>query len=641
MTIDMRQTPRLLAALATGSLVAALVTAPAPSSAAGAADRVAAQAADDQLILAGDAASRQLIAFDPAVTDWNGTGAIRWTWKPTTGLGYSADEVNGFNGGSDFKVRASARDGAGRLVVADGKGLAAVTTYPEGRRVWAKLLAGNLHSAELLPDDNIALAASDGGWVRVYASSQGANASAYGEYKLAAAHATLWDPSTSRLWVIGQDPATEEHILTALAVVGTPAAPRLREDTTKRVILPTPWGHDVTPYSYDTGKLWVTTNGGAYLYDKATKTFSSPGAANRVFVKAMSNQPSGQIVETMADSLKSPKGPCAAINGWCTDTVDLFGPDGKRTRKNAQFYKARVLNPYYGAVDQSRRGKVWDRTRSADGTWASTVTRIESDAGVARVAAATAPDGTVHVFTLVPGSGIWHRQRAADGTWGSAARIDANGGLTDVAAAALPNGSVHVFGLLPASGIWHRERTSAGVWAASAVKLDTNGAIGDVAAAALPNGTLHVFGVVPGSGVWHRERSAAGAWAGSAAQVDENGAIADIAAAGLADGTLQLFCMVPNSGLWHKERTAAKVWGGASKIDPNGESSAVAAAGWPGSALQVTLVAPGSGVYSRTRAADRTWPAAVRVDAEPDVLEVYATGRPDGVIHVGKVPELS
>ncbi|GAA0956087.1 hypothetical protein GCM10009558_074030 [Virgisporangium aurantiacum] len=575
-----------------------MAVARARSSAAGAADdqpsATRAGTADDQLILAGDAASRQLIAFDPAVTDWNGTGAIRWTWKPTTGLGFSTAEVNGFNGGSDFKVRTSGRDGAQRLVVADGAGIATVATYPEGRRVWAKLLTGNLHSAELLPDDNIALAASDGGWVRVYASSQGADASAYGEYKLAAAHATLWDPSTSRLWVIGQDPVTAEHILTALAVVGTPAAPRLREDTTKRVVLPTPWGHDVTPYSYDTGKLWVTTNGGAYLYDKATKEFSSPGAANRVFVKAMSNQPSGQIVETMADSLKNPKGPCAAINGWCTDTVDLFGPDGKRTRKNAQFYKARVLNPYYGAVDQSRRGTVWDRTRAADGTWAA-----------------------------------------------SAVRIDANGDLVDVAAAALPNGTVHVLGLLPKSGIWHRERSAAGVWAASATKIDANVSITDVAAAALPNGTLNVFGVVPGSGVWHRDRSAAGVWAGSATQVDTNGAVSDLAAAGLADGTLQLFCMVPTSGLWHKERNAAKTWAGATKIDTNGETSVVAAAGWPGTALQVTMVAPGSGVYSRVRAADRTWPAAQRIDAEPDVLELYAVGRPDGVIHVGKVPELS
>lgn len=636
MTVDVMETStRLLAATVLAAFLTAFLTV-APMA------RPSSAAADDQLILAGDAASKQLIAFDPAVTDWSGTGAIRWTWKPTTGLGFSTAEVNGFNGGSDFKVRTSGRDGAQRLVVADGAGIATVATYPEGRRVWAKLLTGNLHSAELLPDDNIALAASDGGWVRVYASSQGAAASAYGEYKLAAAHATLWDPSTSRLWVIGQDPVTAEHILTALAVVGTPAAPRLREDTTKRVVLPTPWGHDVSPYSYDTGKLWVTTNGGAYLYDKATRQFSSPGAANRVFVKAMSNQPSGQIVETMADSLKNPKGPCAAINGWCTDTVDLFGPDGKRTRKNAQFYKARVLNPYYGAVDQSRRGKVWDRTRAADGTWSSTVTRVDGNAGVARVAAAASPDGVVHVFTLLPGSGIWYRQRAADGTWAaSAVKIDANGDLSDVAAAALPNGTVHVLGLLPGSGIWHRERSAGGVWAASAVKIDTNVNSSDVAAAALPNGTLNVFGVVPGSGVWHRERSAAGVWAGSATHVDLNGGISDVAAAALADGTLQLFCMVPTSGLWHKERNAAKAWAGATKIDTNGETSVVAAAGWPGTALQVTMVAPGSGVYSRVRAADRIWPAAQRVDAEPDVLELYAVGRPDGVIHVGKVPELS
>src|SRR6188474_1274924 len=104
MTVDvMKTSTRLLAAtvLAALSTTASMAVAPARSSA---------LAADDQLILAGDAASKQLIAFDPAVTDWNGTGAIRWTWKPTTGLGFSTAEVNGFNGGSDFKVRTSGRD---------------------------------------------------------------------------------------------------------------------------------------------------------------------------------------------------------------------------------------------------------------------------------------------------------------------------------------------------------------------------------------------------------------------------------------------------------------------------------------------------------------------------------------------------
>jgi hypothetical protein len=204
----------------------------------------------------------------------------------------------------------------------------------------------------------------------------------------------------------------------------------------------------VYSYAYDTGKLWVTNGGGAYLYDKATKAFTSaPGGAGRSGVKSIGNQPSGQIVETKPDSAKSPPGACT-LSTWCTNTVDFFNPPMTRTRTGAAFYKARVWTPYYSVVDETQRGTVWDRSLDTAGAW-SDPSQVDANGAIGAVAAAALPDGSLHLETLVPGSGVWDRARAADGTWSaSAVKLDANGSVLATYAAGLSDGTLHV-GSLP------------------------------------------------------------------------------------------------------------------------------------------------------------------------------------------------
>src|SRR6266511_2120239 len=92
--------------------------------------------------------------------------------------------------------------------------------------------------------------------------------------------------------------------------------------------------------------------------------------------------------------------------------------------------------------------------------------------------------------------------------WAShAVEIDTNPSITQVAAASLPNGTLHVFTLVPGSGTWERVRSASGTWAASAIHIDTNGSVTDIASAGLPDGTLHFQGLVPGSGIWDKTRS--------------------------------------------------------------------------------------------------------------------------------------
>ncbi|MEU8362884.1 hypothetical protein AB0C27_43395 [Nonomuraea sp. NPDC048882] len=196
----------------TGAPTAAATTTPAGAvtiPAAVSAGTVPAAMADDYWVVGGDQTGRRLTAYDPAVADWNTAQAVKWTWQPTvTPAGFSADEVSAFGLIADFKLRRRP-SGAQSFVVAAGgsRGVAAVVSYPGGTRQWARVLPGNLHAAELLPDGNVAVAASTGGWVRVYASSQGPSAATYAEFRLPDAHAALWDPAVRRLWVIGRDPS--------------------------------------------------------------------------------------------------------------------------------------------------------------------------------------------------------------------------------------------------------------------------------------------------------------------------------------------------------------------------------------------------------------------------------------------------
>ncbi|MGP4100538.1 DUF6528 family protein [Nonomuraea sp. KM90] len=600
----------------------------------------------DYWVAGGDQTGRRLIAFDPAVADWNSPSAVKWTWQPSVTTGrFTADEVSAFGLIADFKLR-ERPSGERSVVVAAGgsRGIAAIVSYPGGVRQWARILPGNLHAAELLPDGNIAVAASTGGWVRVYASSQGPNAAAYAEFPLADAHAALWDPAIRRLWVIGQDPVTRQHILTALAVEGTPARPALREDTQRRRALETPGGHDVYAYAHDTGKLWVTTGSAAYLYDKATRIFTAaPAGANRGAVKSIGNQPSGQIVQTRADAAKTPPGSCTAST-WCTDTVDFFSPSMTRKRTGAAFYKARVWSPYYSVVDRPLRGTVRDRVRAASGAWDAGTAEVDGNGGISGAAVAALPDGGLQVLTVVPGSGVWSRGRSPAGVWDEhAVRIDGNGDITDVAAAALPGGGLQVLTVVPGSGVWSRGRGASGAWDASAVKIDDNGLVSRVSAAALPDGSVHAQTVVPGAGVWNRTRDQAGTWAASSVRIDGEAAVAAISAAGLPDGTLHVQTVVPGSGVWNLRRAAAGTWdASAARIDANGSVSAVSAAGLPDGGLRVQTVVPGSGVWDRGRTASGVWEAsATRIDANGSVLDVSAAGLREGSLHLLTLPDIA
>lgn len=292
----------------------------------------------DYYVCAGNQASVKYEVYDPAVTDWNSGSALKWSFAPTTAGGWTSSEVAAYSNPSDMKLRWA---GSSQVVVSCASGgLATLATYPGGTMVWANNIGGsyNPHSVERLPNGNVAVAASAGNFVRVYAASQGNRNNTYASYTLSGAHGVLWDPQNNVLWAVG------DTVLVSLSVGGTAGSPSLSQVAS--YALPGSGGHDVSATWGDPNSLWVTTSLNVYQFQKSTGSwYAAPGSVNRSAIKGCGDQPSGEIAQCQVD-----KSGCT-LNTWCTHKVDFFTPSGtldySRTRTSAAFYKCRIFCPDY------------------------------------------------------------------------------------------------------------------------------------------------------------------------------------------------------------------------------------------------------------------------------------------------------
>jgi hypothetical protein len=616
-----------------------------PAAAAATGDYDAA-ASGDYDIVAGDQATGSLIRFAADAPDWSATPD--WQWRPQA-PDFSAADISAFRLVSDARLRTTP-DGQERFLTTASYGLMAMLAYPGGERIWSQrvTVADNPHAIELLPDGNVAVAASSGGWVRVYPTAGGAPA----EFRLPGAHAALWDPVLGRLWTVGDLPTGRTvdgadvvaPALIALEVYGPPGRPALREDLTRRVMLDagttaSDHGHDVYADASRPNTLWITTNRAVFRYDTTTgRATQETGAAGRTFVKSVGVQPSGVVVQTRPDAAATPPGPCTT-NSWCTSRVDLIAPDGTtttRTRPGAAFYKARVWTPYSTAVDRPGRGRVLEGVRTPAGGWGSR--QLDGNRAVAGVAAASGPDGRVHAFTVLPGSGVWQRTRDTAGAWaGSSTRI---GGTADVSAAAAvvdAAGRTHLFTVVPGGGV--QERVDGG----PPRSVDADGLITRATATLGADGRLRLYTLAPGSGV--SERTADGAGWSAATPVDRNGSITTVSAVTGADGRLRLYTVVPGSGVWERVHDGT-AWPSSRRMlsttAPGGSIADIGAvaATRAGDRLQVSVTRSGAGVETYRLPPGGDWTLERRDVAAANVLDLATAGRPDGGLHVLSVPEV-
>jgi len=249
--------------------------------------------------------TKTIDVYDVGVADWNSASAKLMSWQPTTAKAYATAEVTAWNAGypRDVKVRNSPW---GNVWVSVGGNLATITTRSTGNKKWAVNLGSGTtpHGVELLPNGNIVVAAKEANWVRVYNSSQGATYS-YAQFNISAPTSVLWDSQSNVLRVTGQ--LNGVHVLAALTVGGTAAAPTLTQNTALTSALPTSWGLDVSAYYGNNNLLLISTSSGVYTYNKTNKTFIAvSGAAFGAGVNSVFNQPSGEFVETRPNTTGSP-----------------------------------------------------------------------------------------------------------------------------------------------------------------------------------------------------------------------------------------------------------------------------------------------------------------------------------------------
>lgn len=290
--------------------------------------------------------SNKLEVYNYGDANWNDAGSLRWSWMPTTALGYSSSEISLWTSGDpegdpmDAKrVLTNVWPDCSEVFVTVGGQLATIakytTTGTKGAKIWAvNCGAGSYpHAAELIPNGNLAVAASHGDWVKIFSTSS----SNVATYPLPGAHGVVWDNKLWRLWVIG------DTKITALIIGGSRGTPTVTEDVARAKTIPGN-GHDLSRFEGDDNKLWVTNSGHVYIFDKTTLTLTNaPGAAYRTAVKAVSNnnEASGfMIVET------KPNTTACTLNTWCTPSVDFYNASGtflaSRTRTGAAFYKGDV-----------------------------------------------------------------------------------------------------------------------------------------------------------------------------------------------------------------------------------------------------------------------------------------------------------
>lgn len=285
-------------------------------------------------IIVTEQASHRILVLDPN-GDWSSERAVLWSWKPGPESGIR-DHIGSWGLPNDARLRKDSSTGQQFVMVSDSNGLLAAVRFPQGGQLaWSADVghAANPHGIERLPNGNVAAAASTGGWVRVYAASQGRRSDVYAEERLPGAHEVLWSIELRMLWAVGDD------LLVKYDVGGTSAAPTLLRLAS--FALPTSGGHDLQPVSGEPGALWVTTVSGVYRFDVTAEEFTvvypRQPELDRADVKSVGTDGrSGAILQT------TPKAgnPCS----WCTDEVLVFvGTRGRmaKTLPGAEIYRAR------------------------------------------------------------------------------------------------------------------------------------------------------------------------------------------------------------------------------------------------------------------------------------------------------------
>jgi hypothetical protein len=187
--------------------------------------------------------------------------------------------------------------------------------------------ARNAHSACLLPNDLVAVAASTGGdELQVFRlKDSGEKATPAARMELIGAHGAVWDAKRERVWALGT------HELLVVKVSEQEGKITLAVDG--RWKLPTPGGHDLSP-ARDSRYLFVSTNSAVYRFDTKEQSFAPfTPLADAHEVKSIDEHPTtGRIAYHQAD---------LANKTWWSDTIRFLEPAQTTKLPDERLYKIR------------------------------------------------------------------------------------------------------------------------------------------------------------------------------------------------------------------------------------------------------------------------------------------------------------
>lgn len=262
---------------------------------------------------------------------------LLWTWIARE----HASEIGRSIADDDHIDDAKPVDGNKNIIVTSSGGWAALVEIETGKVLWSAKGISNAHSAEVLPNDRIAVAVSDGvDAVKIYNRSTPNTVLA--SYYLKSAHGVVWSEKMQRLYAIG---GTSVQIY-KLKNWNT-SSPELELERTESSSGFVSGLHDMTLVDENT---LVMGGNKAALFDMNTRTFTSlPHFSSYAGVKSINYNPvTGEAYYTYAWS-----GYSEGAFAWSTHTIrytdDVYADDGgvdKKTIKvnDINMYKVRVFN---------------------------------------------------------------------------------------------------------------------------------------------------------------------------------------------------------------------------------------------------------------------------------------------------------
>ncbi len=263
---------------------------------------------EKKLVLVGDQKANQIAVYD---ISGGSLGDPLWTATPT------------HPGIAGIKYRKIEKYGE-IIMYCGGDGKAQILKYPTNQVILTVNAAQNPHSVEISPDGNVfAVASSSGNTVRFFNTD---NASKYTDMTLTDAHGVLYDEDAKCFLAIGR------NVLTAYtAKIASDGKVEVSEVSEKKYTIPTDHAHDMQPVAGDKNKIWISTAGKVYQFDKV----------------------SGEFSESYANAKKINRSSVKGISGFKDGSFCLIFPDKKYLSWTSKTFYASFVYPF-SKVDEAK-----------------------------------------------------------------------------------------------------------------------------------------------------------------------------------------------------------------------------------------------------------------------------------------------